>query len=73
MVISHYNRYMSQFTVSTIIRCRSFFRDETVSAIMSSIFIPNIIFVVSVAILVYWYCPYCESQYRNLNDQDNDR
>ena len=40
---------------------------------MSSIFIPNIIFVVSVAILVYWYCPYCESQYRNLNDQDNDR
>ena len=30
-------------------------REETVSAIITSIFIPNIIFVVSVAVLVYWY------------------
>ena len=31
-----------------------YIREETVSAIMTSIFIPNIIFVVSVGVLVYW-------------------
>ena len=30
-------------------------REETVSAIVTSIFIPNIIFVISIGVLVYWY------------------
>ena len=31
------------------------FRDDTVTSILVSIFVPNVIFVVSVATLVYWY------------------
>ena len=44
----HYSQYNPWIVIS------HFNRDETVSAIMSSLFIPNIIFVVSVAVLVYW-------------------
>lgn len=31
------------------------FRDDTVTSILVSMLVPNIIFIISVAILVYWY------------------
>ena len=56
---------------------------------MTSIFIPNIIFIVSVAVLVYWYnnichlelwrknicryCPYCQHKYRGYSQQELER
>jgi len=39
-----------------------FNRDETVSSILFSILIPNILFVLSLIVLVYWYCPYCQAR-----------
>ena len=44
----HYSTYNPWMVIA------HFNRDETMSAIMTSIFIPNIIFLVSVSILVYW-------------------
>ena len=44
----HYSTYNPWMVIA------HFSRDETMSAIMTSIFIPNIIFLVSVSILVYW-------------------
>ena len=29
-----------------------------------AILIPNVLFVLSLVVLVYWYCPYCEARYR---------
>jgi len=47
-------------------------REETISSILNSIFIPNILFVLSTAVLVYWYCPYCEARCRNYQEQQNE-
>ena len=38
-------------------------RDDTVTSILVSILVPNIIFVISVAILVYWFVNYITSFY----------
>lgn len=51
-------------------------RSDTMSGILCSILIPNILFVLSIIILVYWYCPYCQARCRKYEEQtdlqDND-
>ncbi|XP_023336325.1 protein tipE [Eurytemora carolleeae] len=48
-------------------------RDETVSSIMFSILIPNLLFVLSLVVLVYWYCPYCQARCRKYEEQTDFR
>ena len=38
-------------------------------SIVASIMIPNVIFVVSLIILLYWYCPYCQAKCKRYEDQ----
>lgn len=51
-------------------------KDDIVTSILWSILIPNVLFVVSIIILVYWYCPYCQARCRKYEEQtdlqDND-
>jgi len=44
-------------------------KDETVSSILFSILIPNVLFVLSLVVLVYWYCPYCQARCRKYEEQ----
>jgi len=44
---------------------------ETTFSIVASIMIPNVIFVVSLIILLYWYCPYCQARCKRYEDQIN--
>ena len=37
--------------------------------IVGSIMIPNVIFAVSLLILLYWYCPYCQARCKKYEDQ----
>ena len=39
-------------------------REETVTSVLAVLVVPNTLLVVCVAVLVYWYCPYCEARYR---------
>jgi len=48
-------------------------RDETVTSILCSILIPNVTFVLSVVVLVYWYCPYCQARCKKYEQQTNVR
>ena len=42
--------------------------------IVGSIMIPNVIFAVSLLILLYWYCPYCQARCKKYEDQiDQDQ
>lgn len=50
-----------------------FDRQETVSSILFSILIPNGLFVLSLVVLVYWYCPYCQAKCRKYEEQTNLR
>ena len=43
--------------------------EDTVNAIVASIMIPNVIFAVSLVILLYWYCPYCQARCKKYEDQ----
>ena len=36
--------------------------DETLTNVLASIAIPNGLFVAALAILLYWYCPYCRAR-----------
>jgi len=48
-------------------------RDELISSIMFSILIPNILFVLSLIVLVYWYCPYCQARCRKYEEHTDFR
>ena len=36
--------------------------DETLNNVLASIAIPNGLFVAALALLLYWYCPYCRAR-----------
>ena len=38
-------------------------------SIVASIAVPNALFVVSLSILLYWYCPYCQAKCRKYEEQ----
>ena len=42
---------------------------ETTANIVASVVIPNGIFIVSLIILLYWYCPYCQARCRKYEEQ----
>jgi len=42
---------------------------KTMGKIVGSIMIPNVIFAVSLLILLYWYCPYCQARCKKYEDQ----
>ena len=44
---------------------------KTMGKIVGSIMIPNVIFAVSLLILLYWYCPYCQARCKRYEDQIN--
>jgi len=48
-------------------------KQEVVSSILFAILIPNILFVLSIIVLVYWYCPYCQARCRKYEEQTNFR
>jgi len=51
-------------------------RTETISNILSAILIPNVLFVLSIIVLIYWYCPYCQNHCkapRTVSEQFNAR
>lgn len=44
-------------------------RDDIMFSIVASIAVPNALFVVSLSILLYWYCPYCQAKCRKYQEQ----
>lgn len=48
-------------------------RGETISNILFAILIPNVLFVLSLIVLVYWYCPYCQARCRKYEEQTDFR
>ena len=56
VVLSSYDKYNIEQAIVVILVSNT--REATITAILCSILIPNILFIVSVAILVYWsvYC-----------------
>ena len=52
IVIARYNRYL--LTNIHLVIHKEYSRDDTVTSILVSFLVPNIIFIISVAILVYW-------------------
>ena len=44
-------------------------RTETVTAIAYAILVPNVMFVLSLVVLVYWYCPYCQAKCKKYEQQ----
>ena len=59
----------SSFTSSTqYLHCR----DEVITSIAYSLLIPNVLFVLSLIVLVYWYCPYCQAKCKNYQQADLD-
>jgi len=52
----------------------SFYSKEgNVSSVLCSILIPNGLFVLSVIVLVYWYCPYCQTRCRKYEHQQDEK
>jgi len=45
-------------------------KSEVISDILSAILIPNVTFVISIIVLVYWYCPYCQTRCKASKDRD---
>lgn len=46
---------------------------ETMASIIASVLIPNGIFIISLVVLLYWYCPYCQARCRKYEEQmDHD-
>jgi hypothetical protein len=43
--------------------------DETLASIIASIAIPNALFVMSLIVLLYWHCPYCQARCRKYEEQ----
>jgi len=46
--------------------------DEEVTNIAYSLLIPNLLFILSLVVLVYWYCPYCQAKCRQYEQADMD-
>ena len=44
---------------------------DTLGNVLSSIGIPNGIFFVSLVVLLYWYCPYCQARCRRYEEQND--
>ena len=47
-------------------------RDEVITSIAYSLLIPNLLFILSLVVLVYWYCPYCQAKCKNYQQADLD-
>jgi len=43
--------------------------DETLYSIVASIVIPNGLFIISLIVLLYWHCPYCQARCRKYEEQ----
>jgi len=61
----HYSRMNPWIVLS------DYSKDDNVTSVLSAIFIPNGLFVLSIIVLVYWYCPYCQARCRKYEQQDN--
>jgi len=48
-------------------------RTETLTSIAYAILVPNIMFVLSLIVLVYWYCPYCQAKCKKYEQQTDVR
>ena len=49
--------------------------NEMIGNIVVSVTIPNVIFLISLIVLLYWYCPYCQARFHKYDehiDQDDD-
>jgi len=46
--------------------------DEEVTNIAYSLLIPNLLFILSLVVLVYWYCPYCQARCKKYEQADMD-
>jgi len=42
---------------------------EMTAKIIASVAIPNIIFLISLMVLLYWYCPYCQARFKKYDEQ----
>jgi hypothetical protein len=42
---------------------------EAIGSIIASVTIPNVIFLISLIILLYWYCPYCQAKCHKYDEQ----
>lgn len=45
---------------------------ENLAAVISSIVIPNVIFVIGLIVLLFWYCPYCQTKCGKYEEQTDD-
>ena len=43
--------------------------DSMLASILSSIIVPNVVFVISLSVLLYWYCPYCQAKCHSYEEQ----
>ena len=43
-----------------------------ITSIAYSLLIPNLLFIVSLVVLVYWYCPYCQARCKKYEQADMD-
>ena len=72
IVLSSYNEWeLSSHNKHSLI---DFFkpRDEEVVNIAYSLLIPNLLFVLSLVVLIYWYCPYCQAKCNNYHQAELD-
>ncbi|XP_040575162.1 protein tipE isoform X1 [Lepeophtheirus salmonis] len=64
--------YVSELNPWIVLEEYSF--SETVGSVVASIVIPNGLFLISLIVLLYWYCPYCQARchkYETQNDEDD--
>ena len=43
--------------------------DSMLASSLASIIVPNVIFVISLSVLLYWYCPYCQAKRQSYEEQ----
>ena len=55
-----------------LVQLKSFSRDEEVINIAYSLLIPNLLFILSLVVLIYWYCPYCQARCRKYEQAGMD-
>eukprot|EP00095_Tigriopus_kingsejongensis_P005268 maker-scaffold464_size163657-snap-gene-0.30 protein:Tk05268 transcript:maker-scaffold464_size163657-snap-gene-0.30-mRNA-1 annotation:"sodium auxiliary" len=59
--------YYSKLNPWIVLETYSF--GESVGNVVASIAIPNGVFVISLIVLLYWYCPYCQARCRKYEEQ----
>ena len=42
---------------------------EMIGSIIASVTVPNFIFLISLIVLLYWYCPYCQARCHKYDEQ----